>query len=337
MFWRFFLRRYRAAVTNGRLLFAVLCITVFFYTTLGFYLLEEVTISKALWWAVVTMTTVGYGDVTPQKELTRLVVGYPAILLGVMFVGYVLSDISMQLLETARTKRKGLRKMTNSGHVVIIRFVGESRMENIVAEIAKENVALQDNIVVIDDEIEELHPSLAMNFVRGDPTIPSTLEKANLSKAHTAIVFRKPNCDATRSDLQAIAIILAIRQQAPELPIISECADAKHLPLLKNAGSNQVVCLEEMREQIIVQELLDPGVVSIVHELTSNLSGNQLYIVDAPRGHQTYQDIKVYCQPRDLCLLGIRRGNNNFLAPQPTFAIEENDRLICIATTRPRL
>lgn len=337
MFWRFFLRRYRSAVASGRLIFALLCIIVFFYTTVGFYLLEDVTIGKALWWAVVTMTTVGYGDVTPQKELTRIVVGYPAILLGVMFVGYVLSDISMQLLEIARTKRKGLRKMTNSGHVVVIRFVGDSRLENIVAEIAKENVALQDNIVVIDDEIDELHPALGVDFVRGDPTMPSTLEKANLSKAHTAIIFRKPDGDATSSDLQAIAIILAIRQLAPNLPIISECADAKHLLLLKNAGSNRVVCLEEMREQLIVQELLDPGVVSIVHELTSNLSGNQIYIVDAPKGQATYQEIKAYCQPRDLCLLGVRRGNNNFLAPRPTFAIEDNDRLICIATSRPHL
>ena len=82
-----------------------------------------------------------------------------------------------------------------------------------------------------------------------------------------------------------------------------------------------------------MQELLDPGVLSIVHELTTNLSGNQLYIVAAPPQARTWQDVKRHYH--NTCLLGIRRGNNNHLAPQETFPLVANDRVVCIAQERP--
>lgn len=337
-FFKIFLRRYRNFTRSRRAVFVTVCIFIFAYATFGFYFFERqvdsrVSLSDALWWAIVTMTTVGYGDITPRSELTRMLVGYPTILLGVVFVGYVLSDISTKLFELNRTRRRGLKKMQDRNHLVIVRYVGETRIKSIVTELAKDRSEYHDNIVLIDDRVKEIGSSLMVHFIHGDPALRETLLKANVPHANAVIVLRQPELSETESDLKNIAAVLAIRELAPQVPIAVECADPEYQALLAQAGSTHTVCLEGMREKIIVQELLDPGVLSIVHELTTNLSGNQLYIVAAPPQARTWQDVKHHY--RNTCLLGIRRGNSNHLAPQATFPLVANDRVVCIAQERP--
>ena len=337
-FFRVFLRRYRVLTRNRRVAFVLLSVFIFSYATFGFYLFERrvnanVSLSDALWWAIVTMTTVGYGDITPRSELTRMVVGYPTILLGVVFLGYVLSDISTKLFEINRTRRRGLKKMQDRNHLVIVRYVGEARIRSIIAELSKDNAQHYDNIALIDDRVREISSSLAVHFIYGDPALHETLYKANVPHASAVIVLRQPELNEAESDLKNIAAVLAIRTIAPSVTIIVECADPAYQQLLDKAGSTHTVCLEGMREKIIVQELLDPGVLSIVHELTTNLSGNQLYIIKTPPQARTWQDVKYHY--RNICLLGIRRGDANHLAPSETFVLVANDRIVCIAQERP--
>lgn len=337
-FFRIFLRRYRSFTRSRRVAFVMLSVLIFAYATFGFYLFERqvdasVSLSDALWWAIVTMTTVGYGDITPRSELTRMLVGYPTILLGVVFVGYVLSDISTKLFEINRTRRRGLKKMQERNHLVIVRYVGEARIKSIVAELGKDRLHFYDNIVLIDDRVQEISNSLAVHFIYGDPALPETLRKANLPHASAVIVLRQPELSEADSDLKNIAAVLAIRALAPSVPVIVECADPAYQQLLDKAGSTHTVCLEGMREKIIVQELLDPGVLSIVHELTTNLSGNQLYLIKTPAQARTWQDVKKHYG--NICLLGIRRGNANHLAPLETFPLVADDRIVCIAQERP--
>ncbi len=337
LFFRVFLRRCRALTRSYRVGFVVLSVFIFSYATLGFYLLERqidttVSLRDALWWAIVTMTTVGYGDITPRSELTRMLVGYPTILLGVGFIGYVLSDISTKLIEVNRTKRRGLRKMQDRNHLVIVRYVGEERINSIINELNKDRAHHYDHIVLIDDRAREIS-NLAVHFIFGDPALPETLFKANVQHANAVIVLRQPELKESESDLKNIAAVLAIRAVAPSVPIIVECADPAYQGLLSKAGSTHTVCLEGMREKIIVQELLDPGVLSVMHELTTNLSGNQLYIVKTPPQARIWRDVKQHY--RDACLLGIRRGKANHLAPRETFALSADDRVVCIAAERP--
>lgn len=339
-FYKIFLRRYRTITRNRRTGIVLLCIFIFSYATLGFYLLEgqvdpSVSLSDALWWSIVTMTTVGYGDITPRSELTRMLVGYPTILLGVVFVGYVLSDISTKLFELNRTRRRGLKKMRDKNHLVIVRYVGEARIRNIIDELERDHSEYHDNIVLIDDRVKEIPSTLRVHFIYGDPAFHETLLKANLPHAKAVIVFRQPELNEAEADLKNIAAVLALRAVAPKVPIIVECADPAYQPLLMKAGSTHTVCLEGIRERIIVQELLDPGVLSIVHELTSNLIGNQLYIVKAPTQSLTWQDVKQHYNKSDVCLLGVRRANTNHLAPNADFPINANDSIVCIAKHRP--
>ena len=337
-FFRIFLRRYRVLTRSRRVGFVALSVFIFSYATFGFYLFERrvdatVSLSDALWWAIVTMTTVGYGDITPRSELTRTLVGYPTILLGVVFLGYVLSDISTKLFEINRTRRRGLKKMQDRNHLVIVRYVGEARVRSIVAELSRDRSQQYDNIVLIDDRVKEISSNLAVHFIFGNPALHETLFKANVPHADAVIILRQPELNESEPDLKNIAAVLAIRAIAPSVTIIVECADPAYQTLLDKAGSTHTVCLEGMREKIIVQELLDPGVLSIVHELTTNLSGNQLYIIKTPPQARTWQDVKQHY--RDTCLLGIRRGNTNHLAPRETFALATDDRVVCIAQNRP--
>ena len=331
-------------IRNRRVIFVLASVLVFTNSTLGFYFLERVhqpnlSVADAFWWSIVTMTTVGYGDMVPRSDLTKIYVGYPTILLGVVFFGYILSDISTWFFERNRNVRKGLNRMRKKEHIIIIRYVGESRVSSILDEIAKDNSSQNIDIVIIDDTLDEVDPSLGVAFVRGDPASTATLQRANIKEAKSVLIFRKEQSASMHEpDLSNIATVLAIRELNSSIPIITECSDIKYIHLLRKAGSTRTVCLEEMREQIIVQELLDPGVFSILYEITSNVVGNQIYIIKAQPQMQKYADVKnFFAHQEGTCLLGIRRAERNFIAPTSSLALMEGDSIICIAKERPIL
>jgi hypothetical protein len=80
-----------------------------------FPLADSVTVyNKALYWAVTTITTIGYGDITPTNNYTRLFT-MAIMLLGVGFYGIVIGNISRILAQTDRYQEKSKEKMQDIG------------------------------------------------------------------------------------------------------------------------------------------------------------------------------------------------------------------------------
>ena len=97
-----------------------------------------------------------------------------------------------------------------------------------------------------------------------------------------------------------------------------------------------MVCLAALSGQILVHEMQDPGVSSIVAELTSNDCGKQFYLSDFNlKDNQNYSDLKNHFLGENSFALGIRRENKNLLLPPSNTPLMEGDRAIIIADQRP--
>ena len=89
--------------------------------------------------------------------------------------------------------------------------------------------------------------------------------------------------------------------------------------------------------QILVHEMQDPGISSIIAELTSHECGKQFYLLSFDhKDNKIYEDIKNLFLGKNSFTLGIRRKNENLLLPPPNTPLMSEDRAIVIADTRPK-
>ncbi len=290
----------------------------------------------AFWWTLVTMTTVGYGDFFPVTTLGRLLVGFPTMLLGVSILGYILSVLASLLVESKIKEMKGLKTIMTKDHIIICRFGSLEQILKLLSEIQTDSSTQNADVVIIDNSIDELPLELhkeGIRFIKGDPSRQAILEKANIHGAKS-IIIQADTDDMANSDNNNLKICLTAETICPEIYSIVECVDPGNEVFFKRAHCDSVVCLSALTDQLIVQELQDPGVSAIVNELTSNTAGKQFYIVEPKGQFATYAALQA-AYDAQTALLGIQRAGENLLLPAPSLAIEAGDKVILVADGRP--
>lgn len=340
-----FLRRFllqlgkaRASVA-AKVAFATLAIFVF--SASGFLYFEaearpDLSWSDAFWWAFVTMTTVGYGDLFPETAAGRYVVAFPAMVFGISVLGYLLSAVASALLEAHSKGKKGIAKILMKKHTLIIHYPGLERVERLIQQLRADSHTADSPIVLIDAALDELPASLGelgVRFVRGEASKESTLRQANVENAERALVLaldaREPH-----SDNHTLAAVLVLEQLNKHVHTVAECIDPEHLGLLKRAGADSVVCLSELSTNLLIQEAVDPGVQEVVHEITSNTHGQQIYLLGVGEA-STFGELRDRLSQFGALVLGVRREGDSQLNPRDSLQVRSGDGVICLASERP--
>lgn len=325
-----------------RLPILVLAITAF--SSSGFLYFElsnkpDLTWVDAIWWSVVTMTTVGYGDLFPETFGGRYLIGFPTMLFGISILGYLLSVVATYLIEARAKELRGMGEAISRDHILLVHFPGLSRLRAVVAELRNDPTSAKRQVVLIDEALEELPPAMHdqnVRYIKGDPTKEATLERANFREASNAIVLAADSLDA-HSDHQSLAVALTLEKLHPDIVTTVEVVDPERVPLFERAGVDGVVCLASLGSNILVQEALDPGVHDVLHQITSNTFGQQVYLVDvAELGDPTWGGVVKQCFTLNVLAIGLQREEELILNPGPTAEVRTSDRVVCIAGSRPK-
>jgi voltage-gated potassium channel len=189
-----------------------------------------------LYFTVVSLTTVGYGDITPATDNARLinaVVMTPIrIFLWVLFLGtaYELTVLRLRLREERQMKELHDRL---SQHVIICGYGVKGRA--IVDELLAHGQA-PDQIVAIDESEASVAAAVQQGLValQGDASSEELLRAANVEDASTVLV-------APNRDDASVLISLTVRSLAPKVHLVAAAREEENIKLLYGAGADLVV------------------------------------------------------------------------------------------------
>ena len=320
----------------------VLMLAVLIYGTTGFLYFElpanpDLSWADGLWYTIVTIATVGYGDFFPKSFGGRFLVGWPIMVFGIGLLGYALSMVAAALVTSKTKEIKGMSTFKLTDHLVIFNFAGLAKVERILLELALDRaVGTSMPVILVDEQLEELPVELqkrGVHYVRGNPTRDETLQRAAIDQAlHAVILTRDPTDPA--SDNLNVAIALAIEGRCKQVNTVVECIDPASEELLRKAGCDRIVCTSRFDAHFLSQELLNPGVQEVLGDLLSSGQGQQIYLIPVSVGAR-FEELSSRCRSLGHIALGsICETRGVQLNLPPDTQVSSNCRLVTIGPSR---
>ncbi len=342
-----FLRRIRRQVQT-RLELKVVGFVALFWTfgSVGFYVFEsphnpELTLADSLWWSVVTMTTVGYGDYAPVSVGGRFLIAFPAMIAGGGILAYGLSVITTYLIEEKTKEIRGMNSFNYRRHIVLINYPGEAKIVEMIDELRHDAHLDDREFVLLTDQIDEMPESLArlhVHFVKGSPINEEALERAGLSTAADVILFARSERDEN-SDSFNLGVLVALQSINDNLTIVVECVSPMHKELMLKAGASTAICVTELTTQLLAQAREGLQIQQLFNDLASNRTPQQVDAVPfklAGAGKMLFSDLAGDLARENVMLIGLRRAGEQNINPGADFELADGDDLFVISASRPR-
>jgi voltage-gated potassium channel len=251
MFDSFLFRFFRRSVLY-RLIVIILLLCIIFGGIIHF--LEEETfptVFDGIWWSIVTISTIGFGDYVPHTVIGRIL-AMLLILIGTGFITNYFVTIARMAVSRENAYVDGSLPYRGSDHIVIVGW--NERTKQLLELFAQSHLA--KHIVLIDETLEE-RPMLSayVHFVKGNPTHENTLIKANIAEAREVMITANQHKAENEADMQAILTILAVKGQDRHIPITAEILSSLHVKSAEHAGAGKIVETNKMISQHMYEQL----------------------------------------------------------------------------------
>jgi voltage-gated potassium channel Kch len=230
------------------------------------------TLADGLWWALVTLTTVGFGDISPVTPLGR-VVGGTLMVLGMFTLALFAGIVGNTLLRAVLTIREEqFRVSTLIGHLVICGYDAGSRL--LFDSLLEEIDAAEIDILIFapGERPPEIPP--ALGWVSGDPTKESELFKARLTHARSVLLVGARHVAPQHADAATILTAFTIRRHLRRnqgevhrkrpLYIVAEILDSENVEHARAAGVDEVIESTRVGFALLTHALTMPGTAEVL-------------------------------------------------------------------------
>lgn len=329
------------ALIRREQMFKVLAIVILvtFAGSLGFIFFEkDIQFPDALWWSIVTLTTVGYGDISPSSAGGRMV-GITIMVAGIGFLGILTANIASILVERRFLENKGMKGTHVKDHIIICGW--NFRGHKIVEELRADTKYKTAPLVILADIPEKPMDDPDLYFINGEVE-PETLHKANIDQARTVIVLSDDKLDAYAKDAKTVLNTLTIESVNPDVYTCVELMDEKNVQHCQRAHADEIIVVGELSTNLLVQAALDHGITRMISELVSTRFGEDLYKIKLPPrfvGHSFFEAMCELKESHEVLCLGIadKTGKEFIANPGKNHRLDEGDQLIVVADERPNL
>lgn len=233
----------------------------------------HVSVIDALYYTTVTLSTTGYGDITPVTDGARLISALVVTPMRILFVIILVGTTIQALTEKSRTQIRQARwRARMRGHTVVLGYGTKGR--NAVRALLLRGHAKQSIVVVeLDHRAAAEASTEGLVVVTGSATRPEVLAEALIERADVVIV-------ALDRDDTAILATLTVARIAPQARILASTREAQNAELLQQSGADSVVVSAETAGRLLGLAADSPEAVDVVEDLLA--FGNGLDLVDRP-------------------------------------------------------
>ncbi|MCM1965657.1 MULTISPECIES: TrkA family potassium uptake protein [unclassified Streptomyces] len=285
---------------------------------------NKVDFLDCVYYATVTLSTTGYGDIVPYSDSARLVnvllITPLRVLFLIILVGTTLEVLTERTREEWRLSRwrKNLRE-----HTVVVGFgtKGRSALQTLLATgLSKEQV------VIVDPSAKVIDIANAEGFtgVVGDATRSDVLLRAEIQKARQIVI-------ATQRDDTAVLVTLTARQLNRGAKIVAAVREEENAPLLKQSGADAVITSASAAGRLLGLSVLSPSAGTVMEDLIQQGSGLDLIERPVNRG-----EVGKSVRDTDDLVVSVLRGHRLLPYDDPHASpLQLTDRVITIVRAAP--
>lgn len=282
------------------------------------------TFLEGFWWAIVTMSTVGYGDYAPTSLFGRFI-GSVLILTGAGIVTTYFTSIAKASISTELQWERGVKTFTGKNHIIIVGW--NERSKDIIEEIHERRHS--QLIVLIDSTLQE-HPLPRTNihFIKGKANEDAVLLKANVKDASLVLITTDLNQNEFQTDMFSILTLLAVKGLNPNVYCLVEILTSEQKENAKRAGADGIVETNKFASEYMLHFLLSEKHMKIQGEWSG------FHITELHMQHEwdtlSFQEVSSILLDQEVLLVGMIRDGERRIKPSSKTPLKTSDSLLVI-------
>ena len=288
------------------------------------------TILDALYMTIITITTVGYGEIRPLGPGGRIFTMIVAVtgVASLFYTATVVMEyfVTKNLADPGGRRRRMERQIGElEGHVIV---AGAGRVGR---QACQELAAARQIFIVVDPSPASVQFAETNGFLslQGDATEDAVLERAHIRQASGLIV-------TTSNDATNMYIVLSARVLNPKLSIVSRAADEAGVTKLMRAGASRAISPYAIGGHRLAHLILSPTVVDFFE--TALRRGNESLNIESvvlapgsPGVGKSLESLNIR-QATGATILAVVRNSNAVPNPPADFALGVGDQLLALGT-----
>jgi voltage-gated potassium channel len=284
----------------------------------------NVSVIDALYYTTVTLTTTGYGDITPVTQSARLINALVVTPMRLLFVLVLVGTTIQVLTQRSRYEFKiGRWRSQVQDHIVVCGYGTKGRS---AIRALRERGHRAEEIVVVDQDVDAVADATAAGYfaVHGSTTRDEVLRDAEVGRARTVII-------AVNRDDTAALTTLTVRQLAQEVTVVAAIREQENADLLRQSGADSVITSSDATGRLLGLATVSPRTVHVIEDLVTAGHG-----LDIGERAVTPEEVGKPLHEVGVPVLAIVRAGRLLHYNEPEAAeLQAGDALIYVASVGP--
>ena len=231
--------------------------------TIGLHLAQGSSYFDSLYWTIVTLSTVGYGDIVPTTFWAKILFFF-VVIVGIGTFATALTELASYIMEQKVLQMRGLHRAQMRRHTIVVGF--DESTEELVYQLNQRGI---ETIVVGKDLDTAPLFAKGMKAITGDPLTAETLERAGIKMADALIL-------PAEGDESAVMVALKAKQLNPQIHVVAACARREDLDIMRGAKIDVVVPVSRVMGELLAEAVVESKVVDFFLDILEKEGGIDL-------------------------------------------------------------